>query len=381
MSPTVSAADPEPSPSEAGSRTDSAPGSAPGTAPDSAAGTASGSGARSGAGATVVRGVGLAVALGALALLALASVWLGSKDIAFLHTWDVLWHHDGSDDAVVIHEYRIPRTILAMLVGASLGLAGALMQALTRNPLADPGLLGITMGASTGVALALTWFGITSVLGYVWLAFAGAAVASVVVYALGSAGSARATPERLVVAGAAVTAVLFAVNSGLMLTAPDAFEEFRRWQVGSLSGRYYDVLVPVLPFIAVGIVAALLLVRPLNALAMGDDLGRALGAHPDRIRVAGAVAITLLCGAATAAVGPIGFVGLAVPHVARFIAGPDQRWVLPYSLVLAPTLLVGADLVGRIIAPPAEIQVGIVTAVLGVPVFLALCRKRKLASL
>ncbi|WP_253865570.1 FecCD family ABC transporter permease [Prauserella halophila] len=323
----------------------------------------------------------MAVAVGVLFLLALASVWFGSKGIPLLQTWDVLWHNDGSDEAVVIHEYRIPRTILAMLVGASLGLAGALMQALTRNPLADPGLLGITMGASTGVALALTYLGITTVLGYVWLAFAGAAVASVVVYALGSTGARGATPERLVVAGAAVTAVLFAVNSGLMLTAPDAFEEFRRWQVGSLSGRHYDVLLPVLPFMAVGVVAAMLLMRPLNALAMGDDLGRALGAHPDRIRIAGAVAITLLCGAATAAVGPIGFVGLAVPHVARFVAGPDQRWVLPYSLVLAPALLVGADLVGRVIAPPAEIQVGIVTAVLGVPVFLALCRKRKLSSL
>ncbi|MBB3049332.1 iron complex transport system permease protein [Prauserella isguenensis] len=330
---------------------------------------------------TVVRGAGLLVAVGVLLLLALASVWFGSKGIPFLQTWDLLWHADGSDASVVIHEYRIPRTILAVLVGASLGLAGALMQALTRNPLADPGLLGITMGASTGVALALTYLGITTVLGYVWLAFAGAAVASVVVYALGSAGARSATPERLVVAGAAVTAVLFAVNSGLMLTAPDAFEEFRRWQVGSLSGRYYDVLLPVLPFMAVGVAAALLLMRPLNALAMGDDLGKALGAHPDRIRIAGAVAITLLCGAATAAVGPIGFVGLAVPHVARFIAGPDQRWVLPYSLVLAPMLLVGADVAGRVVAPPAEIQVGIVTAVIGVPVFLVLCRKRKLTSL
>lgn len=365
--------------SEPGPRSVSAPGTGgsadvgPGTGPASAGPTKRG---------TVARGAGLVVATGVLLLLALASVWFGSKGIPLLETWDVLWQGGGgSDEAVVIHEYRIPRTILAMLVGASLGLAGALMQALTRNPLADPGLLGITMGASTGVALALTYLGITTVLGYVWLAFAGAAVASVVVYTLGSAGARSGTPERLVVAGAAVTAVLFAVNSGLMLTAPNAFEEFRRWQVGSLSGRYYDVLLPVLPFIAVGVVAALLLMRPLNALAMGDDLGRALGAHPDRIRVAGAIAITLLCGAATAAVGPIGFVGLAVPHAARFIAGPDQRWVLPYSLVLAPALLVGADLAGRVVAPPAEIQVGIVTAVIGVPVFLVLCRKRKLTSL
>ncbi|MFC4001756.1 FecCD family ABC transporter permease [Prauserella oleivorans] len=331
--------------------------------------------------ASALRGVGLLVSVAVLVLLGLLSIWLGSKSIPFTATWSVLWDNDGSADAVVIHDYRIPRTLLAMLVGAALGLAGALMQALTRNPLADPGLLGITMGASTGVVAALAFVGVSSVLGYVWFAFAGAAVASLVVYALGSAGARTATPERLVIAGAAVTAVLFAVNSAVLLTDPGAFEEFRFWQVGSLAGRYYDVLVPVLPFIAAGIVVALLLMRQLNALAMGDELGRALGAHPDRIRVVGAVAITLLCGAATAAVGPIGFVGLAVPHVARFVAGPDQRWVLPYSLVLAPTLLVGADLVGRIIAPPSEVQVGIVTAAIGVPVFLALCRKRKLAAL
>ncbi|MEU6641182.1 iron chelate uptake ABC transporter family permease subunit [Saccharomonospora sp. NPDC046836] len=336
---------------------------------------------RPGRASTAARTAGLLVAVGGLVVLGLLSIWLGSKDIPFTSTWNVLWTNDGSNDAVVIHEYRIPRTLLGMLVGAALGVAGALMQALTRNPLADPGLLGITMGASTGVVISLAFFGISSVLGYVWFAFAGAAVASVVVYALGSSGRRDATPERLVLAGAAVTAVAFAFNSAVLLMDPEAFDEYRFWQVGSLAGRYYGVLVPVLPFIVVGLVVALLLIRPLNALAMGEDLGRALGAHPDRIRAGGAIAITLLCGAATAAVGPIGFVGLAVPHMARLIAGPDQRWVLPYSLVLAPLLLVGADILGRVIPPTAEIQVGIVTAAIGVPVFIALCRKRKLASL
>ncbi|PXY37746.1 FecCD family ABC transporter permease [Prauserella flavalba] len=328
-----------------------------------------------------LKGAGLLIALVALVLLVLLSIWLGSKSIPFTATWDVLWNNDGSNDAVIIHEYRIPRTLLGLLVGAALGLAGALMQVLTRNPLADPGLLGVTMGASTGVVVSLGFLGIASVLGYVWFAFAGAAIASLVVYVIGASGRGSASPERLVLAGAAVTAVLYAFNSAVLLMDPEAFDEYRYWQVGSLAGRYYDVLMPVLPFIVVGVIVALLLIRPLNALAMGEELGRALGAHPDRIRVVGAVAITLLCGAATAAAGPIAFVGLAVPHMARLIAGPDQRWVLPYSLVLAPILLVGSDIVGRVIAPPSEVQVGIVTAAIGVPVFIALCRKRKLASL
>ncbi|MBK1784231.1 FecCD family ABC transporter permease [Prauserella cavernicola] len=328
-----------------------------------------------------LKAVGLLVALAALVVLGLLSVWLGSKSIPFTATWDVLWNNDGSNDAVIIHEYRVPRTLLGMLVGAALGLAGALMQALTRNPLAEPGLLGVTTGAATGVVISLGFLGISSLLGYVWFAFAGAAIASVVVYVIGSSGRRTASPERLVLAGAAVTAVLFAFNSAVLLMDPEAFDQYRFWQVGSLAGRFYDVLLPVLPFIVVGIVVALLLIRPLNALAMGEDLGRALGAHPDRVRVVGAIAITLLCGAATAAAGPIAFVGLAVPHMARLIAGPDQRWVLPYSLVLAPVLLVGSDIVGRLIAPPSEVQVGIVTAAIGVPVFIALCRKRKLTSL
>ncbi|WP_019815045.1 FecCD family ABC transporter permease [Saccharomonospora saliphila] len=329
----------------------------------------------------VLRGFGLAVGLGALVLVALLSVWLGSKSIPFTETWSVLTEPDGSDDAVIIHSYRLPRTLLGVVVGAALGLSGALMQALTRNPLAEPGLLGVNMGASTGVVVAVAFLGVSSVLGHVWFALAGAALASLVVYVLGATGRGAATPERLVLAGAALTAVVYAFNTAVLLSDPEAFDEYRFWNVGSLAGRYFDVLVPVLPFVGAGAVLALLLMRPLNALALGDDLGRALGSEPTRTRVLGAVAVTLLCGGATAAVGPVAFVGLAVPHAARLLVGPDQRWVLPYSLVLAPVLLVGSDVVGRVIAPPGEVQVGIVTAVVGVPVFLALCRRRRLTSL
>jgi iron complex transport system permease protein len=335
------------------------------------------------AGRTVsaLRGLGLLVTLAALALVALLGVWVGTRGMSFTSTWHVLWQPDGSEASVIIHEYRIPRTLLGVLVGTALGLSGALMQALTRNPLADPGLLGVSQGAATGVVVAIAHLGVGSALGQVWFALAGAAVTSVVVYLLGSSGRKLATPDRLVVAGAAVTAVLYAFDSAVLLLEPRAFDQFRFWTVGALAGRYLDVLYVVLPFVAVGLLIALALAPSLNALALGDQMGRALGVHVGRTRALGAVAVMLLCGAATAAVGPISFVGLAVPHVARFIAGPDQRWVFAYSVLLAPVLLIGADVLGRVLGAPGELQVGIVTAFLGAPLFIALCRRRKLVML
>ncbi|MFG3606228.1 FecCD family ABC transporter permease [Streptomyces sp. NPDC047928] len=330
---------------------------------------------------SALRGLGLLLGLAALVLVALLSVWVGTKGIPFTATWNALWRPDGSETSIIIHEYRIPRTVLGLLVGMALGLSGALMQALTRNPLADPGLLGVSLGASSGVVVAIAFLGIGSALGYVWFAFLGAALASVLVYVLGSSGRAVATPDRLVVAGAAVTAVLLAFNSAVLLLHPRAFDQFRFWTVGALSGRKTDIVLIVLPFVTIGLILALLLAPSLNALAMGDQMGRALGVDVNRTRVLGAVGVMLLCGAATAAAGPIGFIGLVVPHVARFVAGPDQRWVLAYSMVLAPVLLIGSDVLGRVLGAPGEIQVGIVTAFIGAPLFIALCRRRKLVML
>jgi iron complex transport system permease protein len=331
--------------------------------------------------AFALRGPGLLLALAALALVGLLSVWAGTRGVPFTSTWSLLWQPDGSENSVIIHAYRIPRTLLGLLVGVALGLSGALTQAMTRNPLADPGLLGVSLGASTGVVVAIAFLGVGTALGYVWFAFAGAAVASVLVYVLGSSGRKAATPDRLVVAGAAVTAVLTAFNSAILLLNPRAFDQFRFWTVGALAGRNMDIVLIVLPFVAVGLFLALGLAPSLNALAMGDQLGRALGVNVNRTRVLGAVAIVLLCGAATAAAGPIGFVGLVVPHVARFVVGPDQRWVLVHSTLLAPILLIGADVLGRVLGAPGELQVGIVTAFVGAPLFIALCRRRKLAML
>jgi iron complex transport system permease protein len=327
------------------------------------------------------RSVGLLVTLAALVVVCLLSIWLGSKEIPFSSTWNVLWHNDGSRDAAIIHTVRIPRTILGLLVGAALGLAGALMQAMTRNPLADPGLLGVNAGASFAVVAGIALLGVTGVDGYVWFAFVGAGIAAVAVYLLGSTGRSGPTPDRLILAGAATTAVLYALIDAFLLLDPLVFNEFRYWNVGSLGGRGMDIVVRLLPFFVAGILLTLSLARPLNALALGDQTAVALGAHIGRTRVLGVIAVTLLCGAATAACGPIAFVGLAVPYAARLITGPDQRWVLPYTMVLAPILLIGSDVIGRLINEPEELQVGIVTAFVGAPVFVWLVRRRRVTKL
>ncbi|MGA6166183.1 FecCD family ABC transporter permease [Amycolatopsis magusensis] len=334
-----------------------------------------------GARTNLLRLAGIVLALGVLGFVFILSIAIGTKDIPLATAWHVLWNNDGSSEAVIIHELRIPRTLLGIAMGAAIGLSGSLMQALTRNPLADPGLFGINLGAAAAIVIGIAFLGVTSIFGYVWFAFAGAAAASVVVYVLGSAGRSGSSPDRLVLAGAAVTAMLFAFISAVVLLNVEVFNKFRFWNVGSLVGRGTDTLLQVLPFIALGVLIALILARPLNALALGDQAASALGAHVTATRVAGAIAVTLLCGGATAAIGPIGFVGLAVPHAARLIVGPDHRWGLPYSMVLAAILLLGADVLGRTFDDTEEVQVGIMTAIVGAPVFIALCRRRKPARL
>lgn len=330
--------------------------------------------------AEAVRVLGLVGALALLGLAILVSVAVGARSIPLGTSWQLLWQHDGSSAAVIIHDLRIPRTLIGLLVGAALGLSGGLMQALTLNPLAEPGLLGVNLGAATGVVIAIAFAGITTLNGYIWFAFAGAGITSVAVFVLGSTGR-SANPERQVLAGVAITAVLGSFVYGVLVTNAAAFDRFRFWDVGSLSDLETSSGWQVLPFILVGVALALGLAPALNALAMGEDTGRALGAHILRTRALGMLAVTLLCGAATAVTGPIWFVGLAVPHIARMITGPDQRWVLPYSMVLAPVLLLAADVLGRVVVAPSELEVGIVTAFLGAPVFILLARRRRAADL
>ncbi|MFI6326347.1 FecCD family ABC transporter permease [Nonomuraea sp. NPDC050556] len=324
---------------------------------------------------------GLVAAAGLLVLVTLLSIALGARSVPLATVIDALTGTEGAGDHTVIVGLRVPRTVLGLGAGAALGLAGALMQSLTRNPLADPGLLGINQGAALGATLAIGAFGLTDPAVYVWFAFAGAALASVLVYALGSASRSGASPVRLALAGVALGMVFTAISSAILRMDSQAFDRMRFWLTGSLAAQTEDVIVRLVPFMAVGIVLALLLARPLNGLALGDDAGRALGVAVGRTRVLTAVAVTLLCGAATAGAGPLWFVGLAVPHAVRAVVGPDQRWLLPYSAVLAPVVLLGADIVGRLVAPPGEVQVGIMCAVVGGPVFILLARRKRLAAL
>ncbi|MER5264546.1 iron chelate uptake ABC transporter family permease subunit [Actinosynnema sp. NPDC002837] len=328
-----------------------------------------------------VRGVGLLVSIGVLGLIVLLSLWIGTKSIPFADTFALLLADDGTGDAAIVRGVRVPRAVLGLLVGAALGLSGAVMQALTRNPLADPGLLGVNMGAAAAIVSAIAFFGITSPTGYVWFALLGAAGTATVVYVLGAAGRGTATPDRLVLSGAAMTAVLYAYVSAILLLFTHTFDSFRFWNVGSLAGRDFELIGQVSPFVLPGILIAFLLARNLNVLALGDHTGKALGANVHRTRAFSVLAVTLMAGAATAAAGPIAFVGLTVPHVARMIGGSDQRWVLAYSAVLSPVLLLGSDIVGRVVIAPQEMEVGIITAFIGAPVFIALCRRRKLATL
>ncbi|WP_216588785.1 FecCD family ABC transporter permease [Streptomyces brasiliscabiei] len=325
-----------------------------------------------------VRALGLFASLLILALVALASIAIGAKELSPEQVWHGLFEETGTYGDAVVGE-RISRTLLGLLAGAALGLAGAVLQALTRNPLADPGLLGINAGASAAVVTAITYFGVTSLSGYVWFAFAGAAAVGALVWFLG--GSRGATPVRLALAGTAISAALYGYLQAVMIMDDAALSKMRFWTVGSLASATDGTITQVLPFLAVGTVVALLLARPLNAMAMGDDTARALGADLNRTRALSMAAATVLCGAATAACGPIVFVGLMVPHVVRSFTGPDLRWILPYATVLSPVLLLGADVVGRMVVRPAELQVGIVTAILGGPVFIFLVRRRRTAQL
>ncbi|MFI6036391.1 FecCD family ABC transporter permease [Streptomyces sp. NPDC051315] len=325
-----------------------------------------------------IRSVGLLVAVVLLLVVAVASIAIGAKELSLAQVWHGLFEDTGTYGDVVVGE-RLSRTVLGLLVGAALGLAGAVLQALTRNPLADPGLLGINAGASAAVVTAVTYLGVSSLTGYVWFAFFGAAAVGALVWFLG--GSRGATPVRLALAGTAIAAALFGYVQAVMILDQAALAKMRFWTVGSLTSATNDTIWQVLPFMAVGTLLSFGLARPLNAMAMGDDTAKALGAHLNRTRALAMLAATVLCGAATAACGPIVFVGLMVPHVVRSFTGPDLRWIMPYAAILSPVLLLGSDVIGRVVARPSEVQVGIITAIIGGPVFIFLVRRRRTAQL
>ena len=328
------------------------------------------------------RVLGLVAALITLIVVIAASLAIGARDMPLSEVLGAFFGPNGSDDQLVVLELRLPRTVLGILVGMGLGLAGGLIQALTRNPLADPGILGVNAGASLAITIGVAFFGISSITGYIWFAFGGALIATVGVYIIGSAGRSRSVdPIRLTLAGVAVAAVLTGLTKAILLTNERAFDAFRSWDVGAIAGRDFDTISAILPFIVIGTVLALALSHSLNAVALGDDLAASLGTSVNRTRVLSILAVTLLAGAATAAAGPIGFIGLMIPHIARWIVGPDQRWILGYSVVLSPILLLASDVIGRVVMKPGELQVGVVTAFVGAPVLIALVRRKKASGL
>jgi iron complex transport system permease protein len=316
----------------------------------------------------------------ALALAVVASVALGARAVPPASVWAAITGGGDSTDALVVRELRVPRTALGLLVGAALGAAGALLQGHTRNPLADPGLLGVSAGAAFAVVLAISLDLAGSPLGYVWFAFAGAFVASAAVFVLGSVGRAGPTPVTLALAGAALSAFLAALTSAVVLLDVETLDEFRFWAVGSIAGRDVAVLTQLAPFLVAGVVLATVHARALDTLALGDDVAASLGQDVRRTRLVGVLVVTVLTGAAVAAAGPIGFLGLVVPHVARLLTGPVHRWLVPVSAVLGATLLLVADVIGRLVLRPAELQVGVVLALIGAPVFIALVRRVRLPA-
>lgn len=313
---------------------------------------------------TTTLGVGLAVAVVVLAVLSLA---VGSRPVPTEAALRALWAPDSSPDALVVQQLRVPRTVLGVLVGAALGCAGAVVQALTRNPLAEPGLLGVNAGAATAVVLAITGLGVTATAGLAAAALVGAALATGAVLLIGASRGVAGDPVRLVLAGVALAACLHSVTGAVTLLDARAFDSYRFWVVGSLEARHLETALVVAPIVVAGGVLAWSLGRGLDALALGQDVGRSLGLRTGRVRVLALVAVTLLCGGATAAAGPVSFVGLVVPHAVRLVVGPGLRRILPLCALGGAALVLASDVVGRLVVRPGELEVGIVTAFVGAP--------------
>jgi len=318
----------------------------------------------------------VAVTLVVLALIVVASLTLGVRDVSLGAVWQALTAPvAGNVDHEVVLGQRVPRTLIGLAAGAALGLAGTLIQGVTRNPIADPGLLGLNSGASLAVVIAVSLLGVTAPLGFVWFAFLGAAAAALLVFSIGAA-----QPVKLALVGATVTALITPLITLVLLRDPSAFNLYRFWAVGSLTGRGMETLERLWPFVLVGVVLAAALAHRLSMLALGDDVARTLGQRVGLTRGLTALAVVLLAGTATALAGPIALVGLAVPHAARRLVGTDYRWIVPLTALLGPVMLLGADVIGRLVLPHAELEAGVVAAAIGAPVLVAVARGKSVAG-
>ncbi|HWK64322.1 MAG TPA: iron ABC transporter permease [Rhizobiaceae bacterium] len=327
-----------------------------------------------------VQGLWLAALVAALAMLCLLSVAVGTRGVAWSDVLAALGDQIDSVGQAAV-SVRIPRTLLALVAGAALGLAGAIMQGVTRNPLADPGILGVNQGASLAVVIGVAWFGIASANAYIWTAILGAGCSAVFVYVVGSLGRGGATPLKLALAGTATSIAFSSMVIAVVLQRNDIAGGIHSWQIGGVGGATFDGIARVLPFLAAGSVIGLLSARKLNSLALGDELAAGLGENAAVARGVAALGAILLCGATTAVCGPISFVGLVVPHLCRSLIGVDHRWLLPFSALAGACLLLAADIVGRIVARPAELEVGIATALVGAPFFIWIVRRQRVREL
>ncbi len=323
----------------------------------------------------------LLAGLGVLLALCILSICFGVRAVSIDDIFAAL---SGQDDtlaqAAIIK--RLPRTVLALLVGAALALSGATMQAVTRNPIADPGILGVSNGASLAVVIGLAFLGLTDAYSQMTLAVIGAALAAAFVYTVGSLGRGGATPLKLALAGAATSAAFASLISAVMLPRVDLLQAFQSWQIGGVGGAEWPRIAITAPVLALGALVCFASARGMNSLALGDDMAKGLGEHVFRTRLTSAAGAVILAGAATAIAGPIGFVGLVIPHVCRMLVGTDHRWLLPFSALAGSSLLLASDIVGRVISPTSEeIQVGIITAIIGAPFFIWIVRRQKVREL
>ncbi|MGQ4274641.1 FecCD family ABC transporter permease [Terrihabitans sp. B22-R8] len=327
-----------------------------------------------------VRGLALLGLFTLLAALMAVSVIVGAREVSF---GDILAAIGGQTETIgqSAVAVRIPRMVLAILAGGALGLAGAVMQGVTRNPLSDPGILGVNAGAALAVVIGVAWFDITSAESYLWSALIGAGAATLFVYRIGSLGAGGATPLKLTLAGAATSIACASLIIAVVLPRNDIAGGIQSWQIGGVGGATFERIVPVLPVLILGFAISLLAARKLNSLALGDDVAAALGENVALARVVASVGAVLLCGAITALCGPIGFLGLVVPHLCRLLIGVDYRWLLPFSALGGACLLLAADVLGRVVARPGEIEVSIITALIGAPFFIWIVRRQKVREL
>jgi len=311
----------------------------------------------------------------------LASLAFGSRMVGWTDVLDGLFHPDVQSHEANVVRQRIGRTIFSLMCGAALGVSGALMQSVTRNPIADPSILGVNTGASLFVVCGIAFFNISSANEYIWMAIAGAMITAIFVFGIGSMGSGGATPLKLVLAGAATSAILSSLVTAVMIPRTNVMDQFRFWQVGSVGAGNWDAISLFIPFLIVGMLIAIFTAPALNALALGDDVATGLGVRTGTVRFAAAFGGVLLCGAATALAGPIGFIGLLATHLIRLVIGPDLRYVIPLSALSGAIILTISDVFGRLLGSPSELEVGIVTAFVGAPILILITMKAKMRAL